>query len=149
MSAFAFHAAVRWQAGEQEHPARLASWRAMNALADKDKDAYLSLYAPSGGLEDPVGPSTYDPAGEGHYGREKLAAFWDSVIGTIESFHFVITDSFAAGDEVVNVGKVTTSLPDGRKMDTEGVFQYRVDAEGLLLFVRTFWELERALATVR
>lgn len=55
---------------------------------------------PSGGLEDPVGPSMYDPVGVGHYGREKLAAFWDRVIDTIQSFHFVITDSFAAGNEV-------------------------------------------------
>ncbi|MGW4489396.1 nuclear transport factor 2 family protein [Amycolatopsis sp. NPDC004368] len=148
-SAFELHPSIVWKASEEPHPARVASWRAMNALAVKDRSTYLGLYAPTGGIEDPVGPSMYDATGEGHYGPEKLSAFWDNAIEPITKFSFVIADSFATGNEAVNVGIVTTALPDGRLMDVEGVFQYRVDDRGLLLAMRTFWELDRATATIR
>ncbi|MEU0360381.1 nuclear transport factor 2 family protein [Streptomyces cyaneofuscatus] len=149
MGKFSYHPSVSWNAGEEHHPARLASWRAMNALAIKNKDDYVSLYAPSGGIEDPVGPSLYDPAGEGHYGRDRLSEFWDKAIEPIGSFTFVISDSFVSGCEAANVGKVTLSLGDGQIMDAEGVFHYKVNAEGLLVSIRTFWELERAMKTMR
>ena len=34
-------------------------------------------------------------------------------------------------------------------MDTEGVFVYKVDADGLIVSMRAFWETERAMATLR
>ena len=70
-------------------------------------------------------------------------------IAHVERFEFAIEDSFAAGDEVANVGTISAILPGGARVDTEGVFVYRVRDDGLILSMRAFWEAERAMATLR
>jgi len=60
-----------------------------------------------------------------------------------------VRDSFAAGDEVANVGTITTHLPGGQKLDTDGVFIYRIGPDGLLRSLRAHWEFDRAMATLR
>jgi hypothetical protein len=37
----------------------------------------------------------------------------------------LITDSFAAGDEVANIGVITTLISDGKVMDVAGAFVYK------------------------
>jgi steroid delta-isomerase len=91
----------------------------------------------------------FDPTGDGHRGHAGIAAFWDKTIANVARFEFVMRDSFAAGDEVANVGTITAHLPDGSIVDTEGVFVYRVNADGLIVSMRAFWETERAMATLR
>ena len=45
---------------------------------------------PAGGLaddaivEDPIGPSNFDPEGKGHRGRDAISVFWDKAIGPTE-----------------------------------------------------------------
>jgi hypothetical protein len=58
-------------------------------------------------------------------------------------------DSFAAGDEVANIGTITAFLPGGSRVDTEGVFVYRVGPDGLIKSMRAFWEVARAMSTLR
>ena len=55
---------------------------------------------------------------------------------------FLITASYAAGDEVANVGTITTSFPDGARAIVDGVYTYRVDGEGLITSLRAFWEFD-------
>ena len=50
---------------------------------------------------------------------------------------------------MANVGTITTYLPGGSRVDTEGVFVYRVGEDGLIRSMRAFWEVERAMATLR
>jgi steroid Delta-isomerase len=69
-------------------------------------------------------------------------------IANVERFEFDIRDSFAAGNEVANVGTITAFLPGGSRVDTEGVFVYRVNEDGLIVSMRAFWETERAMATL-
>ncbi|SFP96668.1 Ketosteroid isomerase-related protein [Amycolatopsis arida] len=140
---------VCWDPEAEQPPARVAAWRSMNAVARGDKDEWLALFAPDGVVEDPVGPSMFDPEGRGHRGRTAIAAFWDATIGRAEGLEFVIRDSHAAGAEVANVGTITTFLPGGYRVDTDGVFVYRVGDDGLIASVRAFWETERAMATAR
>lgn len=121
----------------------------MDAVTSRDKDTWLTLFAPDAVVEDPVGPSMFDAEGKGHHGREGIAAFWDMTIGMTERMEFDIRDSFAAGDEVANVGTITAFLPGGMRADTEGVFVYRVGEDGLIRSLRAFWETERAVATLR
>ncbi|WAL64146.1 nuclear transport factor 2 family protein [Amycolatopsis cynarae] len=140
---------VCWDATAEQPPARMAAWRSMNAVVRGAKDEWLALFAEDAVIEDPVGPSGFDPEGKGHHGREGISAFWDLAIAKVERFRFVIRDSHAAGSEVANVGTITTFLPGGYRVDTDGVFVYRVGDDGLVTSMRAFWEVERAMATAR
>lgn len=54
-----------------------------------DKDAWLALFADDAIVEDPIGPSHFDPEGRGHRGKEAIARFFDMAIGPSElEFHF-------------------------------------------------------------
>jgi steroid Delta-isomerase len=141
--------AVTWAATETEHPARAASRRSMDAVCRGAKQEWLALFAPDAIVEDPIGPSPLDPTGNGHHGLDAIAGFWDKTIAAAERFEFTIDDSFAAGDEVANVGTISAFLPGGMRVDTEGVFTYRVGPDGLIRALRAFWEVDRAMATLR
>lgn len=141
--------AVTWAATETDHPARAASRRSMSAVCRGAKDEWLVLFAPDAVIEDPIGPSPLDPTGLGHHGTEAISGFWDKTIAQAERFEFTIEDSFAAGDEVANVGTISAFLPGGMRVDTEGVFTYQVGPDGLIKALRAFWEVDRAMATLR
>jgi ketosteroid isomerase-like protein len=142
-------AAVQWTAPRGEHPARTASLRSMDAVTRGSKDEWLALFATDAVVEDPVGPSLFDEHGLGHHGHEGISAFWDLAIAPVLRFRFAIHDSFAAGAESANVGTISAFLPGGMRVDTEGVFVYRVGPDGLITSMRAFWEVERAMATAR
>ena len=55
------------------------------------------------------------------------------------SIRFDIRESYAAGDEVANVGTITTMFPDGSGVAVDGVFTYRVGDDGLIRALRAFW----------
>lgn len=129
------------------HPARAAARRSMDAVSRGAKEEWLALFAEDAIVEDPVGPSMFDQEGVGHRGKAAISAFWDKAIALAERFEFDIRDSFAAGSEVANVGTISAFLPGGIRVDTEGVFVYRVDEAGLILSLRAFWETERAMAS--
>ncbi|NMN97022.1 nuclear transport factor 2 family protein [Antrihabitans stalactiti] len=131
-----------------DHPARVAGSASQAAVRAKDKDAWLDLFAADGWVEDPVGPSGFDPEGKGHHGREAIAAFWDMAIAKTDSIEFLFDDSFACGSEVVFTGKIR-SVIGGMQIDAEGVFTYRVDSAGKILALRAFWEVDRAMRTAK
>jgi len=93
-------------------------------------------------VEDPIGRSPLDPTGEGHRGIDAIAAFYDSTIAP-NQVRFRIERSHAAGDEVANVGTITTTMPDGTVVHTDLVGTYRVDAEGRLVSLRAYWEIDK------
>ncbi|GAA5112293.1 nuclear transport factor 2 family protein [Haloechinothrix salitolerans] len=140
---------VCWDETAEQPPARRAALASMRAVAAGDKEGWLALFAPDAVVEDPVGPSGFDPEGKGHRGPDGLAAFWETAIASVERFEFVVHDSHAAGDEVANVATITTYLPGGYRVDTDLVAVYRVDEADRLLSMRAFWEVERAMATAR
>lgn len=126
-----------------EHPAREASTRSMAAVEAGDRETWLGLFADDAVIEDPIGPSPLDPEGRGHHGREAIAAFFDTMIAPSQ-VRFDITSSYAAGNEVANVGTITTTLADGSRVIVEGVFCYQVGDDGLIRSLRAFWEFESA-----
>ncbi|WP_127781907.1 nuclear transport factor 2 family protein [Rhodococcus sp. X156] len=133
----------------EEHPARVASRRSMDAVGRRAKDEWVALFAEDAVIEDPVGPSHFSPDGSGQRGKQAIADFWDASVGTAQKVAFTIADSFACGDEVANVGVITTTVDENVQVDAEGVFIYRVNAEGLIVSLRAFWETDRAMATLR
>jgi ketosteroid isomerase-like protein len=131
-----------------EHPARLASQRSIAAVQAKDKDAWLALFADDAVVQDPVGTSFLDETGEGHRGHEAIGAFFDNNIAPVDAIRFELHDSFAAGDEVANVATIHMTLPGGATSRCEGVFVYKVRADGKLVSLRAFWEVDRMMATL-
>ncbi|NKY53204.1 nuclear transport factor 2 family protein [Nocardia vermiculata] len=131
-----------------EHPARVAGQASQSAVRARDKDAWLALFATDGIVEDPIGPSGFDPEGVGHRGHEAIGAFWDKAIAPTDSIEFVFGDSFACGNEVAYTGLIRTRM-GGHIVDAEGVFTYRVDENGKIAALRAYWETDRAMGTMR
>jgi steroid delta-isomerase len=131
-----------------EHPARRAGLLSQKHASERNREAWLALFAEDAVLEDPVGSSPLDAAGKGHAGKAAIAAFYDTYIGA-GRVSFDYPRSFACGNECAFIGSVYNKLP-GRDAETraDGVFVYRVDEEGKLVSLRAFWEWERpVLAT--
>ena len=141
--------AITWNAPDTDHPARVASQRSYAAVAEGDLEEWLTVYAEDAVIEDPVGPSMFDPDGKGHRGHDGIRAFWELAIAPVASFRFLIHDSHANGNTCANVGTITTTLPDGGTVDTDLVMVYTVRGDGRVLSMRAFWEPERAMATYR
>lgn len=140
---------VCWDENVEQPAARAAAARSIRAVDAGDKQSWLALFAEDAVVEDPVGPSGFDPEGRGHRGKAAIAEFWDKAIAGVDRFEFVIRDSHACGDEVANVGTITSFLPGGYRVDTDLVMHYRVDEQGLVRSLRAFWEVERAMSTAR
>ena len=85
--------------------------RSRQAVYDHDREGWLALWAPDAVIQDPVGPSPFDPDGNGHHGPEGIAAFYDKVIGPNERITFEIDQSYECGNEVADVGLIRTSCP--------------------------------------
>jgi ketosteroid isomerase-like protein len=115
----------------------------MAAVEAGDRDAWLALFADDAVVEDPVGPSMFDPEGTGHRGPEAIAAFYDNVIGSNESIRFDIRQSFECGDEVANVGVIRIGFAGGGAVEVDGVYCYRRSPDGKLAGIRAFWEPEQ------
>jgi steroid Delta-isomerase len=130
---------------ENEHPARRAALLSREYVHNKNKEAWLELYAHDGIIEDPIGPSPIDPEGKGHRGPAAREAFWDNFIAPA-NIHIDILDSYAAGNEVANhaVINVTMDAGPGRilQQKAHAVITYHVDTEGKLLSLRAYWEID-------
>jgi ketosteroid isomerase-like protein len=117
--------------------------RSQAAVVAKDRGAWLSLFAPDAVLQDPVGPSPFDPSGNGHRGREAIAAFYDSVIAPAERITFEIERSYQCGEEVAEVGVIRTTMAGGEHVAVvRGVYTYRSNGAGQIASLRAFWEYD-------
>jgi len=133
-----------------ENPARLMAARSMEIVTRRGEQArerWLALFADDAIVEDPIGPSPLDPEVKGHRGKAAIAEFWDKTIASTK-IKFDIEKSYAAGNELANVGSITTTMPDGTTAVAEGVFTYKVDDAGKIVALRAFWEFDRMLATM-
>jgi ketosteroid isomerase-like protein len=112
------------------------------AIGARDREGWLALFAPAAVVEDPIGPSPFDPAGRGHRGLAAIGAFFDNVISQAEHVGFEIERSYLCGDEVADVGTIRTTLAGGTHVAVvRGVFTYRSDGAGRLAALRAFWEI--------
>jgi len=128
--------------------AHLAGKRSRDAVTARDKQAWLGVFADDAIVEDPVGPSVFDPEGKGHRGKDAIAAFWDKAIAPTDKIEFRFVDTFGCGDEEANVGSIVITAA-GHQVTADGVFTYRVDGDGRLVALRAYWEMDRAAKTAR
>jgi ketosteroid isomerase-like protein len=125
----------------EQHDARDVSVESMAAVEAADRERWLALFTDDAVVEDPIGPSPFDPDAHGHRGKDAIAAFYDNVIAN-GRVSFVIRESYAAGNECANVGTITTTFPNGDQAIVEGVYTYRTDGGGRLVALRAFWEFD-------
>jgi steroid delta-isomerase len=126
---------------DSKHPARRAAWASMDAVARGDKHAWLENFADDAIVEDPIGKSIIDPTGEGHRGRAAIEQFWDDNIANARPM-FSLQSSIACGNECANVGTLMIQFPNGLITKLYGVFIYRVNDEGRVASLRTYWETD-------
>lgn len=124
---------------DSKHPARLAAWRSIDAVARGDKQAWLDNFAEDAIVEDPIGKSMIDPSGEGFRGKQAIEAFWDKNIANMRPM-FSLQSSICAGNECANIGTLTIQFPNGVITQLYGVYTYRVDDAGKVVALRTYWE---------
>jgi steroid delta-isomerase len=125
--------------------ARDLARKSQAAVKAKDRSAWLGLFAPDAVVQDPIGPSPFDPDGTGHRGPEAIAAFYDKVIAPNDLITFEIENSYLCGDEVADVGVIRTVLPGGKHVAVvRGVYTYRSNGGGQLAALRAFWEFDKA-----
>jgi len=114
----------------------------MAAVEAGDRDGWLGLFADDAVVEDPIGPSAFDPEGKGHRGIEAIGAFYDNVIAANESIRFTIHQSLLCGDEVANVGVIRITFTGGSAIEVDGVYTYRRSPDGKIAALRAYWETD-------
>jgi ketosteroid isomerase-like protein len=119
------------------------SKKSMETTEAKDRDGWLALFADDAVVEDPVGPSFIDPDGTGQRGKEAITAFYDNVISQSESIKFTIRQTIECGDEVANIGEITITLPGHQVGIVPMANIYKVNEEGKLASLRSFWEQDK------
>ena len=112
-----------------ESAAHLAGKRSRDAVGARDKEAWLAVFADDAIVEDPIGPSHFDPEGKGHRGREAISAFWDKAIAPTDKIEFVFRDTYQCGHEEANVGHILITAA-GHQVTAEGVFTYKANDQG-------------------
>ncbi|HVA05622.1 MAG TPA: nuclear transport factor 2 family protein [Acidimicrobiales bacterium] len=117
--------------------------RSMAMAEAKDRQGWLSLFDDRAVVEDPVGPSVFDPEAKGHKGADGIAAFYDDVISTSESVRFEIHQTAECGSECAFAGTIHITLPGGMQGSVELVNIYRVTPEGRIASLRSFWEFDK------
>ncbi len=130
----------------RQHPARQAAIQSIRCVEAGDREGWLALWDENGVIEDPVGESPLDPEGKGHRGMEAITAFYDNVIASGD-VRFHIRETFACGNECVNVGTITTRT-EGMVARCELVMIYRVNEQGKVLSLRAFWEFDDMVASM-
>jgi ketosteroid isomerase-like protein len=124
--------------------ARELGMRSRAAVHAKDRDGWLDLFASDAVVQDPIGPSPFDPEGKGHRGHDAIAAFYDTVIASSEAVDFEITHSYLCGDEVADVGIIRTTLAGGNHQAVvHVVMTYRSDGAGKIASLRAYWEFDK------
>ena len=111
-------------------PVSTASKKAMQAVMDKDREAWIAAFAEDALLRDPVGGSPLDPEGHGLRGHEAMRRFWDTVVEPARSVRFLVHQEFPSGDAVAKVATVQINYATGPAIEYDGVFVYEADTEG-------------------
>ena len=132
----------------EQTPALAASQASWKCVMSHNREGWLALMADDVVVEDPIGPSHFDPEGKGHRGKEAISAFWDKAIAPTDKMEFDFVTTYQCGDEEANVGTIVITAA-GYQVTAEGVFTYRVDAEGKMAALRAYWEVDQATASAR
>ena len=112
--------------------ARELAETSLRLTKERDRAAWLDIFAPDAVLEDPVG-------GGQHRGIEAITEFYDSTISAVESFDYEIERSYQCGSEVAVVIRFHI-VAAGMTLDMDAVNIYAASEDGRLLSLRSWWD---------
>ncbi len=127
------------------------SLRSRECVHSHDKQGWLDMFAEDAVIEDPIGKSGLNPDGRGHGTPAAREAFWETSIANSD-IQIMIHESHTADRECANRLTLNISMEiDGQRYNQEvqGVFTYRVNAEGKLASLRGYWEFDEGMATLK
>lgn len=119
--------------------AKQAAIASLSAVRAKDKAGWLTLFAEDALVEDPVGPSPFDPSGQGHKGHAGIGAFYDNVIAHNDEFDFTIHHAFERGAESASFATFKISTR-GVSFEMPIIIVHRVNDAGKIVSLRAFWD---------
>lgn len=111
-----------------------------NAMAG-NKEAWLALFDDNAIVHDPVGKSDHDPEGKGFSGKARIAEFWDMMIGPGD-LTIVPHKRYPCGDTIVAVAMTATNHIGGLKTFIEMIATYEVNANGKLVRLQVYWDVD-------
>lgn len=118
--------------------------RSMAMAEAKNRDGWLALFAPDAMVQDPVGPSVFDPEGAGQQGIDAITAFYDNVISSSEKVRFEMRQSSECAEECAFAGTIHITLPGGQEGSVDLVNIYKVTPDGSkIASLRSFWEFDK------
>jgi hypothetical protein len=130
----------------KQHPAVKANELSIQYAMAGDKEAWLALYTDDAVVQDPVGKSPMDPAGEGHVGKAAIAQFWDMTIGHAK-LDIQVQKRWISGDRCCCVHQVARNeLDDGKQTMVDMLCVYEVNDEGLLTRMSAHWDFDDVMA---
>lgn len=113
--------------------------KSLSAVRNRDKEAWLALFAEDAIVEDPVGPAEWDPEGVGQRGKAAIAAFYDMFSARQKAFEFEIHHQVAIGNEVACHLTLRSTFADGQVSEVEPINLYQINDDGLIVALRSFW----------
>jgi len=122
--------------------ARELSLASLKAVANKQREEWLQLFADDAVVEDPVGKSMFDPEGKGHRGRAAIASFYDRFVCKNKKFEFLIREWHACGDEVASAATFTMTGEDDVARQLDLITVHKATPDGKLASIRAFWSFE-------
>jgi steroid Delta-isomerase len=127
----------------EKSPALTASQNSWRCVHTHDKEGWLALMADDVLIEDPIGKSFTNPDGTGVRGKDAVAAFFDSNIAN-NDLQITCEETFPSSspDEIAHILVLRSKFENGMTSTVRGVFTYRVNAEGLLINLRGFWNMD-------
>ncbi len=125
--------------------ARELGIRSRAAVHARDRDGWLDLFADDALVQDPIGPSPFDPEGKGHHGQEAIAAFYDTVIAPQrgDRLRNLRVLPLRRRVEVADVGIIRTTIAGGtHQAVVHVVMTYRSNGANKIASLRAYWEFD-------
>ena len=124
------------------HLAVEANKKSIKYAMEGNKEAWLALYTEDAVVCDPVGISPMDPSGEGHHGKQAIAAFWDAVIGKA-NLEITVNKRWTSGEYCCCVAQVAkNAVDDGNFTECDMLATYHVNEEGLITSMKAHWSFD-------
>jgi ketosteroid isomerase-like protein len=109
-----------------------------------NREGWLALFADDAVVHDPVGKSDHDPEGKGFAGKERIAEFWDMMIG-VGDLTLVSHRRIPCGEHIAAVDVTATNNIGGLKTAIEMIVIYEVNEQGKLTAIKAYWDTDKVM----